>query len=91
MPAARPLCSTGAEPSATAVSAGLNRPVPTPATSMPGSVTVHDESAPASVISAMPIGDEAEAAGDHHARRRSSRRAVLVAPETKKITTVAGR
>jgi hypothetical protein len=90
VPAARPLCSTGAEPSATAVSAGLNRPVPTPATSRPGSSTVHEEFAPASVMSAMPAATSPSPPPIiTRGEIRSPR--LAVAPETRKITTVAGR
>ena len=87
-PAARPLCSIGAELSATAITAGLNRPVPTAAT------RARHERGPE--LSTSPIvtrrhpAASASPTGDHHARRDLlAQRAV--APETKKITIVAGR
>ena len=61
-PAATPLMSLETVPSATAVSAGLNSPVPISATIAPGRITVHDESTSASVNRTMPDGDEREPA-----------------------------
>src|SRR5581483_6034330 len=58
-PAARPLCSAGAELSATALTAGLNRPVPIPATTSIGTSIAHDDVASASRPSASPTATSA--------------------------------
>ena len=90
VPAARPLCSIGAELSATFVTAGLNRPVPMQATRMPGSVAVHDEVSPASVIRPMPTPTSASPT-PIIVRAGTLEPSSAVAPETNSITTVPGR
>ena len=67
-PAATPLCSLETVPSATAVSAGLNSPVPISATIAPGRMTVHDESTSASVNRTMPTATSASPPADHDPR-----------------------
>ena len=91
MPAARPLCSIGAEPSATAVTAGLNRPVPTPATSMPGSDRGPRGVGAGERHQRHADRDEREAAARSSRAARPSRPACASRPETKKITTVRGQ
>ena len=89
-PAASPLCSTGTEPSATLESAGLKSPVPMHATRIPGIITSHDESVPASVISAMPAATSASPPPTI-VRAGIFAPSCAVAAETTSMTSVPGR
>ena len=90
VPAASPLSSGGASPRATALKAGLNKPVPMPATSSPGSSTIHDVWTPATRQRTSPAATRArppEIMAPWETRFSSC----AEAPETTNITTQAGR
>jgi hypothetical protein len=89
-PAARPLWCSGTEPSANAVTDGLNRPVPTIATIEPGSATVQEESTSATVSIAMPTATSMSPTVTMALLETRSCMA-LVAPATKNMMMVDGR
>jgi hypothetical protein len=89
-PAARPLCSLGTEPSATAITDGLNRPTPKSATSSPGRITVHDEPTPASVNRTIPMATRPSPT-EIMIRAETFSPTWLLAPATTKFRIVPGR
>ena len=89
-PAARPLCSGGAELSATWLTAGLNMPVPNIATSRPGRNSHHGESAPTTVSRAWPAPISARPAATS-TRGETFWPTCAVAPATTKFSSVPGR
>ena len=88
-PAARPLCSGGAELSATWLTAGLNMPVPSIATSRPGRNSHHDESTARIVSSAWPAPISARPAAIS-TRGETFWPTDAMAPATKKLSSVPG-
>ena len=88
-PDARPLCSGGAELSASWLTVGFRMPVPTIATSRPGRNRHHDVSASASVSSARPAATSARpvvtsARGDAFCPTEP------IEPATRKLSSVPG-
>jgi hypothetical protein len=91
VPAASPLCSTGTDPSATVVTAGLNMPVPIIARIDPGSAAVQCESTSmTSAICVMPAAMSTRPA-PIIARGEIFSTSWLDAPATTKFTIVPGR
>jgi hypothetical protein len=88
-PAARPLCSAGAELSATWLTAGLNMPVPIMATSRPGRNSHHDESIATIVSSAWPAPISVSPPA-MSTRAETFWPTDAVAPATKKLSIVPG-